>query len=221
MAQARSHGADTGRKRAVIFDFDGTIADSLRAVVEVLEGLPGVEHDHKKLQRLRGLSVPELMRALDVPPWRALMFMMRARQMLKHHMHGIAVHVGMADAIATLHQHGVPLYVLSTNSTENVQKYLQWHRLSQYFTTVSGGASMWGKAPRLLKLIEQGNVDVANSWYVGDETRDVSAARAVGLKSVSVTWGYNTRPALERKAPDALADTAEQLLEALKDVWKK
>ena len=223
MAEQKVPLADEGRKRAVIFDFDGTIADSMRAIVQVFEDLTGrtVPYTEEEINRLRDLSGFDLIKAVDVPAWKVPILLIKGRQMLKKHMHGIAVHEGMADMIKALHKHGVPLYVLSSNSTENVQKYLQWHHLSEYFVAVYGGAGLLGKAPGLLKLIEQGNVDVANSWYVGDELRDVSAARAVGLKSASVTWGYNTHRALEHKKPDALVDTAEQLAKALSDVWKK
>jgi len=223
MTTEKNGAIDAAGKRAVIFDFDGTIADSMRAMVQVFEDLTSKPEPYTddEINRLRDMSVPDLLKALELPAWKVPILVIKGRKMLKKHLHGIAVHDGMADVIKTLHAHGVPLYVLSSNSTENVQKYLQWHRLSQYFTAVHGGAGLLGKAPHLLKLIAQGNLDTAQSWYVGDEMRDVSAARAVGLKIASVTWGYNTHRALESKKPDALVDDAKQLTKVLSDVWKK
>ena len=213
-----------GSKRAVIFDFDGTIADSLPAILAVFKDLTGQSPEQftaDEIELMRDLSVPDLMKRLGVPKWKMPYLLLRGRRLIGAHMHGIPVHPGMADTVKALHEHGIPLYVLSSNSTQNVQSYLRWHKLSDYFTGVYGGASLLGKAPRLLKLIEEGGLGVANSWYVGDETRDVSAAHAVGLHVASVSWGYNTRAALELKKPDAVVDTAAELLKELKRIWKK
>jgi len=223
MKQRQSGGSDANRRRAVIFDFDGTIADSLRAVIDVFEDLTsrGERFTDEQIEAFREYSLPELLRELKVPKWKVPLLLLRGRRMMHQHLHGIPVHAGMAAALRTLHQDGIPLYVLSSNSTENVASYLRWHKLDQYFQGAYGGASLLGKAPRLLKLIDQEQIDVTRSWYVGDETRDVSAARSVGLHVASVTWGYNTRAALLRKGPDALVETADELRTKLETVWKK
>jgi len=217
-----SHDEDN-RQKAVIFDFDGTIADSLPAVIEVFEDLTNrpKRFTAEDIERMRDLPIPELLRELNVPKWKGPILLVRGRQMIRKHLHGIKVHEGMDDVVKTLHKKGVPLFVLSSNSTENVQSYLQWHKLLEYFTGIYGGASMLGKAPRLLKLVDEQKIDITNSWYVGDETRDVSAARAVGFHVASVTWGYNTRTALVRKKPDAVVDTAKELLAELRQSLKQ
>jgi len=214
---------DRDRQRAVIFDFDGTIADSLRAVINVFEDLTGRNErfTEEQIEAFRELSLPELLRELRLPKWKVPILLLRGRNMMHQHLHGIPVHKGMGQALERLHADGIPLYVLSSNSTENVENYLAWHHLSHLFAGVYGGASLLGKAPRLLKLIDEQHIDVTRSWYVGDETRDVSAARSVGLHSCSVTWGYNTHQALERKKPDVLVESAAELTVKLESVWKK
>jgi phosphoglycolate phosphatase len=210
-------------KRAVIFDFDGTIADSLPAVIQVFEELTKrpERFTPQQVEEYRDLSIPELLRALKVPRWKALFLLTRGRKLLHHHLHGIPLHQGITELIKKLHTDDIPLYVLSSNSTENVHAYVRRHDLQQYFVGAYGGAGGLGKAPRILKLIENEELDVAHSWYVGDELRDISAARAVGLKCASVTWGYNTHSVLALKKPDALVDTPAQLLKVLETSWKK
>lgn len=223
MRQRKRAAKTADRQRAVIFDFDGTIADSLAAVIGVFEDLTG-RHGHyspEQIQSMRDLSFPELIAVLRVPRWKVPLLLLRGRRMLTAHLQDIALHAGMLPAIKKLHEDGIPLYVLSSNSTENVELYLKRHHMHSYFSGVYGGASLLGKAPQLLKLIDRAHINVQQSWYVGDETRDVSAARSVGLNIASVTWGYNTRLALERKEPDALVDTAPALVKALERAWKK
>jgi len=210
-------------KKAVIFDFDGTIADSLQSIVSVFEEL--TKRPKKltpaQINKLRALSLPELSLELKVPKWKMPILVLRGRRMLREHLHGIPVHAGMALVLEMLKEQDAKLYIVSSNSTENVKNYLEWHKLDKFFDGVYGGASLLGKARLLLKLIDRERLELNETWYVGDEMRDVSAARAVGLKIASVTWGFNDRGSLESKQPDAVVDTAEQLLKALKSSWKK
>lgn len=220
----RKNGSDGAQlKQAVIFDFDGTIADSLPAVIQVFEELTGRlgQYSLEQADNYRDMSVPELMKALRIPRWKAPLLLMKGRKQLHSHLHGIPLHKGMKVLIKQLHEKGIPLYVLSSNSTENVHSYLRRNDMQKFFNGAYGGASMLGKAPRLLKLIDNEKIDVAHSWYVGDEMRDVSAARAVGLRVASVSWGYNSHAALQTKEPDAIVDTTTELKKVLEASWKK
>jgi phosphoglycolate phosphatase len=210
-------------KRAVIFDFDGTIADSLPAIIQVFEELTDRkgQYGDAQIQEFRDLSIPELMKALKISKWRGLRLLFRGRRMLRDHLEAISVHDGMAEVIRRLHADGIPLYVISSNSTENVLHYLAHHKLHQYFDGVYGGASLLGKAPLILRVLKREKIAKTKSWYVGDEMRDVTAARAVGLNIASVTWGYNTHAALATKQPDVIVDTADELRRALETRWKK
>lgn len=204
-------------KRALIFDFDGTIADSLPAVIQVFETLTKRPQRFTvpEIESMRHLSLVELALELKVPRWKVPLLLFRGRRLIHAHMKNVRLHRGIVVAIQQLHERGEHLYILSSNSTENVQEYIGGHNLTEYFVGVYGGASLLGKAPRLNKLIQQEQINVAQSWYIGDETRDIIAAHAVGLRAMSVTWGYNSRQALGALQPDAIADTTKELLEKL------
>jgi pyrophosphatase PpaX len=68
----------------------------------------------------------------------------------------------------------------------------------------------------LLLAAERMGVDPATAAYVGDSPFDMRAAKAAGMFAVAVTWGrIHDRERLEREEPDAIADSAEDLLELL------
>lgn len=208
--------------RAVIFDFDGTIADSLAAVIHVFERLtdrrePFTSAEIKAMQHKDLLQI-----ALDlgIPKWKIPWLLYRGRRMFRHHMKDVKIHPGMAEFITSLHKQKTQMFVLSSNSRENVELYLRWHGLEQYFIGIYGGASLFGKARSLHRLLKKYDIDPSESWYVGDERRDVAGSHAVGLKIVAVTWGYNSRHALREAKPDVLVDTPEELGKTFAKLWK-
>jgi phosphoglycolate phosphatase len=204
-------------QRAIIFDFDGTIADSLPAVIEVFEAVTGKPHGYnaEEIQELRHLSLLDLAAELGVSRWRVPYLLFRGRRLLRTYLSDIKAQRGVREVLASLQARGERLFIVSSNSTENVREYLEAHGLGGYFAHIYGGASLLGKARHLHKVIDRERIDTARSWYVGDETRDIIAAHAVGLRVVSVSWGYNSRQSLAAKAPDALVDTAAELSRVL------
>jgi phosphoglycolate phosphatase-like HAD superfamily hydrolase len=68
----------------------------------------------------------------------------------------------------------------------------------------------------LLLALERMDAKPADSAYVGDAPFDVQAAKAAGILSVAVAWGgIHARERLEQERPDAIVDTAEELLGVL------
>ena len=58
--------------------------------------------------------------------------------------------------------------------------------------------------------------DPRDCAYVGDSPFDIGAAKAAGMHAIAVTWGrIHDRERLEREEPDAIVETAEELLEHL------
>jgi phosphoglycolate phosphatase-like HAD superfamily hydrolase len=52
--------------------------------------------------------------------------------------------------------------------------------------------------------------------FIGDEIRDIDAAQETGVHIAAVTWGYNSRTALESAAPDHILDSPEEITELLR-----
>ncbi len=203
--------------RAVIFDFDGTIVDSLKAVIKVFEDVTKrpKRFTPEEIEELQHKDPLQIALELNVPKWKIPSLLVKGRRMFHDHMRSIKLHPGVADVISDLYEQGVPLFVLSSNSKSNVRKYLQWNNLDKYFKNVYGNAGLLGKARKLHTLFKNEGVTPAGSWYVGDETRDVIGAHAVGLKIVAVSWGYNSRRALEDKGADIVVDESEELFSVL------
>ena len=66
--------------------------------------------------------------------------------------------------------------------------------------------TLFGKDKIIKKLIKQYQLPLERTYYVGDETRDIEAAKKSNVQVVAVTWGFNSADVLARYKPDYLID---------------
>ncbi len=203
---------------AIIFDFDGTIADTFKLSIGIFEKMTkrNETFTDAEIEHLRGLTGLHVLRELRIKPWLVPFMLIRGRSMMRRSLPSIHVFEGVKPLIAELHQSGVPLYITSSNSTSNILEFLREQGMDTYFVRVYGNVGLFGKARVLRRVISGNGLDPAKVSYVGDETRDIEAAKHIGIRMVSVTWGFNTAGLLKTHDPDVLANTPQELLVALR-----
>lgn len=203
--------AGAGRRPAsyglVVFDFDGTLADSFDWFGSVLNGVADRYRFRRvaadDIEGLRRLGAREILRHLGIPRWKV--------PFIARHMHGLAARdvaqlrlfPGVAAMLADLDAAGVPLAVLSSNREDVVRRVLGAESAGR-IGAWSCGASVFGKARRLRRLVAASRVSPSRVLCIGDEIRDAEAARSVGCAFGAVTWGYTEAQALADLGPDHL-----------------
>lgn len=199
--------------KTVIFDFDGTIADTFVTSVRIYEKLSKRQtpFSDEEIQRLRAMTVVELVRELRIRPWRVPLLLVRGRRMMRNEMKTIVVFDGIEDVLQQLQQAGVAVYIMSSNSPGNIRKLLSRLGLEHYFAHIYGNVGIFGKAKMLRLILARNNLQPADTVYIGDEGRDIEAAKRVGVNNIAVTWGYNNRRLLSAHHPQAIADNRQEL----------
>ena len=81
----------------------------------------------------------------------------------------------------------------------------------EVFDFVYSGSSIFGKDRVIRKVLKSLDIPLSNAIYVGDETRDVEAAKAVGIAIIAVSWGFNSKKILEARHPDYLIESVNEL----------
>lgn len=202
----------------VLFDFDGTIADSLAVVVPAYNevatemGLPALGPGD--VEALRRMGPREALRAHAVPVWRVPRLVARVRERLRDRMDGVVPFPGIDPAIRALREAGCRCGILTSNARENVDAFLSRHGMT-HFEVISCGASLFGKGALLRRLVQRTGAHVEHVVYVGDEVRDVAAAASAGTRSIAVTWGYAHRDTLVAQRPGALVDAPGEIVAAV------
>lgn len=190
-----------------IFDFDGTLADSSRWFVAAFNALAprhGLRTlDAARLEDLRGRGNREIMRHLGVSPWKLPMIARSLRSRMAQEASQIDLFAGIEPVLQTLRQADIACAVVSSNSEANVRAILgpQAAAAMAYFEC---GASVFGKPRLFRRVMKRAGVPPQRTICIGDEQRDVEAARAVGAASGAVMWGY--------ASPDLLARSGATLL---------
>jgi phosphoglycolate phosphatase len=205
---------------AIIFDFDGTIADTFETVVGIFYSLTGRKQalPHAEIQRLRGLTLSQAAEELRIKPWKLPFLLLLGRRRMTKRMNSIQAHAGVVDTIKKLHNEGHQLFIMSSNSERNIMKFLSQQELAYEFVRVYGGAGLLNKARVLKRVIKQNRLTANDCWYVGDEARDVVAAQHAGVRVMAVTWGYNNAAILEKHQPTKLVHRPEQIITILEEV---
>jgi phosphoglycolate phosphatase-like HAD superfamily hydrolase len=207
--------------RVAIFDFDGTLADSFSEVVktyrEVAPTLGLRPPSDAEIAEYRRMTPTEALRVSGIPAWQLPRLVLAVRSALHARVDAILPFPGIEDALRELRAEGSRCFVLSSNSRENIRSFLARHAMEDAFDLLSCGASMFGKGAQLRKLVRRAQLEGSQVLYVGDEVRDVVAAREAGVGSVAVTWGYAERSVLEVAGPDGLVDAPRELARVVAD----
>lgn len=198
----------------IIFDFDGTIADSFEYSVNFLAKEAGaypLSADQKA--SFHGLSLFRIARLLNISWFRMPTLLHKGRK----HMAPVAASVepfeGIPGVIHELHADKHTLLIVSTNTEGNIRKFLRRHRLDIYFSEVYGGVGMFGKAPALRRILREQHIETRNAVYVSDELRDVMASQSIGLRLISVTWGFAKADDLKTRKPTGIAHTPQDIID--------
>ena len=199
----------------VIFDFDGTIADTVEEALRIVNQLApkyGIDViDEELAQELRNLRTREAIERVGIKARLVPKLITELKAELRKRIDVIRPVPDIPESLKALKERGVKLGILTSNSRGNVEAFLGNCGLTGYFSFLETGSPIFGKARLLRRVLEKEGGDDATAIYVGDETRDITAARRVGIKAAAVCWGANTRMALESMGPDFLLEHPSEL----------
>lgn len=200
------------KKRTLIFDFDGTIADTFPITVQLLHR--ELRHLHagditdKEIEELRNKSAEELIKSYKISKIRLFFLSLIIRREMINRLNEAKVFPELISSLKKLQDEGHLLFIVSSNSTKAIKNFLSANDIN-IFNEVHGNLGLFGKSKTIKRISNRIGMP---AFYIGDETRDIEAGNEAGIKTISVTWGVNTSEALKRFNPDFLVNKPEELV---------
>lgn len=206
--------------KLIIFDFDGTLADSFDWFKTALP-LAARKYGFKllstdEMEKLRSQGTREIMRDLNISWWKIPFIARFMRRHMNENCQSIILFPGISEMIMALKAEGYTLSIVTSNSLINV-KLIMGQDLLEHFQYKECGVSLLGKKKSFRQILKKSGFSGAEVLSVGDELRDIEAGRMTGMKTMAVTWGYATKEALAARHPDYLCHYPADILEVLKE----
>ena len=203
-------------KRTIVFDFDGTIANTLDIGIEIYNKEIAPKFKLKRVTKEEVAyfgsesSQRGILKRYKVPFFKLPFIVLSVRRALSKRMDEVEPQKDIIELMKTLKAQGYSLGILSSNSKSNIKIFLKNYELSQCFDFIVTSKNIFGKHRAMNRIIQK-----QEFIYVGDEIRDIQASKRVDVVSIAVTWGFNKKDALEKQNPDYIIDRPFQILDII------
>jgi phosphoglycolate phosphatase len=202
----------------VIFDFDGTVADSKERAFDLLNDMSD-KYGFTKITReeadvLGLLSMKERLKLLKIPSVQLPFMILELKQKYATILPFIQPFMGIKDVLLALKQQNIRTVIISSNSVYNIKRFLVKHDLD-LFETIHSQSNIFGKHRSINALLRQLKIGLEEVIYVGDEHRDIEACKKAKIRIISVTWGLDPVELLKKANPDYIVDNPSELLKAI------
>ncbi|MEM9157836.1 MAG: HAD-IA family hydrolase [Verrucomicrobiota bacterium] len=204
----------------VLFDFDGTLADSLplfRDIVnESARKFRFREIKDEDIDELRTLGAAEAIPLLEIPRWKLPWIARFVRKEANKRMAEVRLFEGVGEMLRGLSGKGIKIGILTSNSEEAVRMALG-SELVELVDDFECSVSLFGKAKRVRKFLRKEKLDKDEVVLLGDEIRDIHAGRKAGVRVGAVTWGFTVEKALRKEGPEFCFHSVLEILDLAAD----
>ena len=193
----------------IVFDFDGTLADTFDIIKTiVIKEYGAIDIDFELVKELGAKS---FLKQMNIPLWKLPEMAFNVTSKLRNSK-DIKLFPGIVDLLNNL-KNNYNIGIVSSNSKENIIDTLKIHNIESLFEFVYSDSSVFGKHLVLKKMCSKYKINPLEVIYVGDEDRDIIATKKIKIKTIAVTWGFNSKEKLSRERPDYIVDSPMQILE--------
>lgn len=196
-----------------IFDLDGTLVDSFpwfcRTINDVADRFGFRRVAEEELDTLRAASTHEILAHLQLPLWKVPAVARYMRRLKAAQAADTPLFPGVPAMLRALADAGIKLALVTSDTEANARRKLG--ESAALISWYDCAASLFGKAARFRRVIRRAGSDKAEIIAIGDEVRDIEAARSVGIACGSVAWGYAAPQALRAMNPDFMFERMEDI----------
>ena len=208
--------------KLIIFDFDGTIADTIEYGIPIFNDLARKHkfRELKDINEVRGVTLMEFIKTHKISRIKFLFYLREFLKKLNREMGNVMAYKGMENVIKQLDK-DYKLGIISANSKENIKKFLEANKLEYYFDFIYNYPLLRGKSSVFKKIMKEKRLRKEEVIYIGDEDSDIVAAKKAGIDIMAVTWGMKNKELLKEKKPIFIAEKPADILSFFEDSKEK
>lgn len=202
----------------IIFDFDGTLADSTAVFASAWNTLAqkykfkGIEF--KEIESLKKLSMAERSKLFDFPMYKLPMILPQFYRLYRQSLNEVHLYEGIKDVLMEIDKRGYKILIISSNSQENILEFLKMNGI-QCVSNVLCSNRIFGKDKVLKKFLKDSSSSVSDVLYIGDEQRDIVACKKVGVPIIWVSWGYDSIEVIQQEEPEYKVNAPKEILDII------
>jgi len=202
----------------IIFDFDGTLADSTAVFASAWNTLAqkykfkGIEF--KEIESLKKLSMAERSKLFDFPMYKLPMILPQFYRLYRQSLNEVHLYEGIKDVLTEIDKRGYKILIISSNSQENILEFLKMNGI-QCVSNVLCSNRIFGKDKVLKKFLKDSNSTASDVLYIGDEQRDIVACKNVGVPIIWVSWGYDSIEVIQQEEPEYKVNAPKEILDII------
>ena len=208
--------------RFVIFDFDGTVADTRQGIFDsITYALTSYGYEVPEEAVLNSFLGPPLhesfKRVTSCTDEMAVTLTAKYRELYTDNaMYRLKLFDGMEDVLKELKRNGIKMAIASSKPEKFFAKLLKHLNIDMYFDVVCG-ASLGDihntKKEIIARAMNELSAEKESTVMVGDRVYDIDGAKENGIKSAGVVFGFDYTEELENAGADIIVKTAKELLE--------
>ncbi|QUH26540.1 HAD-IIIA family hydrolase [Serpentinicella alkaliphila] len=208
-------------KKYIIFDFDGTLADSENIVISVCNQM-AAKHNFSKIKKedieyLRGLSLMDKCKFLNVPAYKLPFWAVDFYGLFRAALDSLRLFDGIKELLEELNNKGYNLAIISSNSEDIIREFLKKNEIN-YFNKIYCSSNLLGKDKVIRSFLKKYNIKNSDAIYVGDELRDIVASKKNDLKVIWVDWGFDKIDVVKYEKPDFIVSSPKDILDVIENI---
>ncbi|HSX24872.1 MAG TPA: HAD family hydrolase [Candidatus Andersenbacteria bacterium] len=111
-----------------------------------------------------------------------------------------------------------PSVIVSSTISKPINQFLEHHTIRQYFQEIFGNEISESKIEKFNMILKKYNIRSEDCVLITDTLGDMKEASKAGIKSVGVTWGYQSRETLEKGNPASIVEKPEEIIAAANEI---
>ncbi len=207
--------------KIVIFDFDGTLADTEQWSLDIYNEL-AIKYNYKtytleQFEEMKKMPLSKIISVIDIPYTKIFLLLKEGQKILKKHINDVhAFNNNLKNILIEIKKLTDIIGIVSSNTKKNIRRFCKNKDIQNMDFIFS--SPLFAKEIKIFRILKKYKLKPDELLYVGDEVRDIESSKKAGIKIAAATWGYNNRSVLEKSDPDFLIDDIMELTDILKDL---